>query len=270
MKGHPRKGKCNVATVIGFRLAYRKSSSCRILLTASVIVFWILAATVSSLAQAAIPSTYLAEVINSLQVSWPSNHTVNIVAHGHSVPAGYFRTPAVSSLEAYPNLLRIRLAEKYPHAVINVIVTAIGGENSAKGALRFDAEVLTHKPDVLLIDYALNDRGIGLDSAKAAWKAMIQKAQVSGAKIILFTPTPDQTTKLDDPSEPLNQHAEQIRKLAQEFHVGLVDSLAAFKAELARGTALSNLMSQVNHPNARGHRLVAEELNKWFTPTSQP
>jgi hypothetical protein len=35
--------------------------------------------------------------------------------------------------------------------------------------------------------------------------------------------------------------------------VGLVDSLAAFKVGLARGTPLAELMPQVNHPNARGH-----------------
>jgi lysophospholipase L1-like esterase len=94
--------------------------------------------------------------------------------------------------------------------------------------------------------------------------AMIRQAQTAGAKIILLTPTPDQSAKLDDPNDPLNLHAEQIRRLAAEFHTGLVDSLAAFKAEVARGTPLEDLMAQVNHPNAHGHKLVGEQLVKWF------
>ena len=216
-------------------------------------------------AQVASPTNYLAPVLSELEVKWPKNRVVNIVCHGHSVPAGYFKTPAVDSLHAYPNLLRVALAERYTNAVINVIVTAIGGENSAKGAARFDVDVLTHKPDLVLIDYALNDRRIGLEGAKTNWTQMIQKAQAAGVKVILFTPTPDQTAKLDEAGDPLNQHAEQIRMLAEEFHTGLVDSLAAFKAELSRGTALTNLMSQVNHPNARGHELVSVELLKWFS-----
>jgi len=217
-----------------------------------------------SSAQVASSEHYLAPVFSVLETKWPKNRAVNIVFHGHSVPSGYFKTPAVDSLHAYPNLLRVALAEKYTNAVINVIVTAIGGEASNKGAARFAADVLTHKPDVVFIDYALNDRGLGLACARTNWIAMIEAAQAAGAKVILLTPTPDQSAKLDDANDPLNQHAEQIRKLAAEFHVGFVDSLAAFKAELARGAALTNLMSQVNHPNAHGHEVVAKELIKWF------
>jgi len=218
----------------------------------------------ASSAQVASSEHYLAPVVSMLETQWPKNRAINIVCHGHSVPSGYFKTPTVDSLHAYPNLLRQALAEKYTNAVINVIVTAIGGEASDHGAARFAADVLTHKPDVVLIDYALNDRRIGLVCARTNWVAMIEKAQATGAKIILLTPTPDQSAKLDDAKDLLNQHAEQIRNLAAEFHVGLVDSLAAFKAELARGTTLTNLMSQVNHPNARGHEIVAAELVKLF------
>ena len=203
-------------------------------------------------------------IASQLETKWPKNRAVNIVCHGHSVPAGYFKTPAVDSLHAYPNLLRVALAERYTNAVINVIVTAIGGENSVKGAARFEADVLPHKPDVVLIDYALNDRRIGLEVARTNWISMIQKAQAAGAKVILLTPTPDQASKLDDANDSLNQHARQIRQLAAEHGVGLVDSLAVFEAAMARGAPLTELMSQGNHPNARGHELVAGELRKWF------
>ena len=59
--------------------------------------------------------------------------------------------------------------------VINVIVTAIGGENSESGAARFATDVLCHKPDVVTIDYALNDRDLGLVRAEQAWRQMIEQ-----------------------------------------------------------------------------------------------
>lgn len=211
---------------------------------------------------------YLKPVMSLMEIKWPKNRAVNVVCHGHSVPSGYFKTPVVDSLHAYPNLLRVALAKQYPHAVINVIVTAVGGEDSSKGAARFDADVLALKPDVVLIDYALNDRPIGLENARSHWETMIRKATAAGAKVILLTPTPDQSAKLDDSDDPLNQHAAQIRMLAGEFHIGLVDSLMAFKREIAGGTDLTSLMAQVNHPNARGHALVAAELIPWFAPLS--
>jgi acyl-CoA thioesterase I len=209
-------------------------------------------------------STYLKDTVALLQKQWPGNRTVNIVCHGHSVPAGYFVTPVVETFNAYPHLLHKGLADAFPHAVVNVIVTAIGGEQSESGAERFDRDVLSHRPDVVTIDYGLNDRGIGLERAKRAWAAMIEKAKKAGVKIILLTPTGDLSSKLDDPNDPLNQHAAQIRALAAEHHVGLVDSLALFKRYITHGGKLQEIMSQINHPNRKGHDLVAKSLLSWF------
>ena len=33
---------------------------------------------------------YLTNITFELQKKWPANRTINIVCHGHSVPAGYF------------------------------------------------------------------------------------------------------------------------------------------------------------------------------------
>jgi acyl-CoA thioesterase-1 len=207
---------------------------------------------------------YLSGIVALLQKEWPRNRTVNIACHGHSVPAGYFRTPVVDAMSAYPHLLRIGLARRFPCAVINVIVTAVGGENSESGAARFASEVLAHRPDVLTIDYGLNDRGIGLERARQAWSSMIGAALERGIKVILLTPTADVAASFDNPDDLLFLHAEQIRSLAQEHDVALVDSLAVTKRAIQSGVPLRDLMSQDNHPNRRGHELVAEELLKLF------
>lgn len=209
-------------------------------------------------------ATLLAEVSHQLRAHWPTNRTINIVCHGHSVPAGYFRTPVVDTFNAYPHLLHRGLKERFPHAVINVIVTAIGGEHSESGAKRFERDVLSLRPDVVTIDYALNDRRIGLERAAAAWTNMIASAKARGIAVILLTPTPDQNANLDDPDNPLNQHAEQVRQLAREHETLLVDSLREFREQLRAGAKLPDLMSQSNHPNSAGHALVAAELVKCF------
>jgi acyl-CoA thioesterase I len=210
------------------------------------------------------PATYLAPLSETMKVVWPKNHTVNIVCHGHSVPSGYFKTPLVDTFNAYPYLLHRGLKERFPYAVINVIVTGIGGEQSEAGAKRFANDVLNHRPDLITIDYALNDRSIGLKRAEAAWESMIAAAEAAHIPVILLTPTPDQAARLDDPQDPLNQHDEQIRRLAATHHLALVDSLAAFKTRIADGTRLSDLMSQRNHPNRAGHDLVASAMLAWF------
>lgn len=210
--------------------------------------------------------SYLAELADALRVHWPENRLANIVCHGHSVPAGYFATPFVDTFNAYPHLLHRLLKARYPYAVLNVIVTAIGGENSAAGAARFADEVLCHRPSVITIDYGLNDRGLGLAAAEAAWRQMIEAALARSCRVILCTPTPDRRESVpgDVAGDQLRPHAEQIRRLAAEYGVGLADALAAFERALAGGAQLINLMSWVNHPGRAGHALVADEIARWF------
>ncbi len=210
------------------------------------------------------PTNYLADLKLELQKEWPKNRTINIVFHGHSVPAGYFKTPIVNTAEAYPNLFLKNLKTVYPLAVVNVIVTAIGGENSIHGAARFKSDVLTLRPDLILIDYALNDRGAGLDKARIAWEKMIKQAKARGIKVFLLTPSPDQGVNYANPDNDLKKHTDQIRKLADEHQVGLVDSYKAFEFLYPDKEKLSQYMSQVNHPNKQGHELIVNELMKWF------
>jgi len=210
------------------------------------------------------PATYLSDLNAEMQKEWPKNRTINLVFHGHSVPAGYFKTPQVNTLAAYPNLILKKLKAMYPFAVVNVIVTAIGGENSVKGAERFERDVICHHPDLILIDYGLNDRGCGLEKAYIAWNQMIKQAKNHGIKVILLTPSPDQSVNYSDSSNELKKHADQIRKIAAENQVGLADSYKAFEFLYPDKEQLGKFMSQVNHPNQRGHELIANELMKWL------
>jgi len=210
------------------------------------------------------PSAYLNNLKADMQIEWPKNRTIHIVFHGHSVPAGYFKTPVVNTLNAYPNLVLKKLKAIYPFAVVNVIVTAIGGENSVKGAARFEQDVLTLRPDVIFIDYALNDRRVGLEKAYEAWNQMVKQAVNKGIKVILLTPSPDISVNYMDPENELKKHTEQIRKMSEENQVGLVDVYKAFEFLYPDKEKLGAYMAQVNHPNEPGHELIADEIMKWF------
>jgi acyl-CoA thioesterase I len=215
------------------------------------------------------PSTYLLPLVTEMAKQWPANRVINLVFHGHSVPAGYFATPYVNTLEAYPQQVLVGIKERFPFAVVNVIVTAIGGENSEEGARRFETDVLCHRPNLILIDYALNDRGIGLERAGAAWIKMINLAQNRDIPLILLTPTLDQLAiRTGDPSYSFNlaDHANQVQNLASERSLGLANCFAAFNAYIAGGGRghLYDLLSHVNHPNRFGHSLVAREILRYF------
>jgi lysophospholipase L1-like esterase len=207
---------------------------------------------------------YLEKIKAEMLVEWPKNRTINLVFHGHSVPAGYFKTPTVNTLASYPYLVLKDIKSAYPMTVVNVINTSIGGENSESGLKRFEADVLTHKPDVLFIDYALNDRGMGLERAKAAWEKMIRLALEKNIKVILLTPSPDQRVDIKDDLSILDQHANQIKELAKSFQIGLIDTYALYKNKVKSGSNLVDYMSQVNHPNEKGHQMITDEILGYF------
>lgn len=218
-------------------------------------------------AQQANPDTYLKPLILELQRSWPDNRTIHLVFHGHSVPSGYSATPIVNTLGAYPHLTLKIIKEKFPTAVVNVITTSIGGEQSEQGEKRMATDVLSMKPDLLFIDYALNDRNIGLKRTETAWRKMIEQALKYGCKLILLTPTPDLSEDILNDEAPLAGYALLIRSLAAEYKVGLVDSYIIFKKMKQNGSNLADYMAQNNHPNELGHQVVATEISKWFSST---
>ena len=208
---------------------------------------------------------FLSDICTEMDKKWPDNRTVNIVCHGHSVPSGYFATPYVDTFHAYPHLLHKKIKERFPYAVVNVIVTAIGGENSVSGARRFHDDVLTHKPDVVTIDYALNDRGAGLDASYAAHSVMVKAALENGAKVILLTPSWERSYFEDAKSfSMLADHRNQIISLAVKYGVGLTDSYKLFEDYVNNGGHLNDLLSHVNHPNGKGHELISQDLARWF------
>lgn len=223
----------------------------------------------NALTQTGKQQDYLGDIRQEMQKKWPHNKTINLVFHGHSVPSGYFNTPYVRTMLAYPQQVLEAVKEIYPYAVVNSITTAIGGENAEQGAKRFEQDVLCHNPDVLFIDYALNDRGIGLKRSRQAWGEMIKEAQRQGIKVILMTPTPDLTENMLDDNSPLEQYSKQIRDLSVKYGTGLVDSYAAFKQKKKDGRELNAFMSQSNHPNEKGHEVVKELILDYFFDKNQ-
>ena len=225
-------------------------------------LLFLLLAGCTSAVEPRVPAPVLAE----LNKTWPNNRTVNLVFHGHSVPSGYHETPEVKPFDSYPLMAMEKIQKAHPHSVINAIVTSIGGEDSVKGAARLEKDVLSMRPDVIFIDYALNDRRVAEADVEKAWRSMARAAKAKGVPVVFVTPTGADNVRYDAPDEPLEIRAAIIRKVAAEEGVLVADVFAAWKKELKRGVKQDSLLAQGNHPNRKGHEIAAKVIAELFRP----
>ncbi|BCX49700.1 hypothetical protein HAHE_36080 [Haloferula helveola] len=199
-----------------------------------------------------------------LRKEWPTNRTINIVFHGNQVPAGYQNPPAVDTFGSYPHLFRVALKDRYPHAVLNSIVTAANGETSDLGAARFAADVLSQDPDLIVLDYALTDVGISLAAMETAWRGMIDDAQAAAVPVIALTPHGTPTDDLTDGSTDLRQRIDLVRTIAASEGIPVADGSRLWLKAAAAG-ASSSLLTAAGLPNPDGHELLTESLVTTFT-----
>lgn len=68
------------------------------------------------------------------------------------------------------------LAEKYPKAKVLETNAAIGGTGSDLGVFRFRRDVLEHKPDLVFIEFAVNDGGFQPDLILRTMEGMVRQA----------------------------------------------------------------------------------------------
>jgi lysophospholipase L1-like esterase len=188
------------------------------------------------------------------------NAITTIVCYGHSVVAGAMAHNGIFTFDSYPHMFHQLLNKRFPTNVINVIASAIPGENSTQGQNRFKESAIDHHPELITIDYGLNDRFQEIAIVEKAWRSMIEQALDSDIKVILLTPTAD--IRANAPS--LDKVIALIPRLAEEYSIGLADSNAAFIRYCGNGGNMCDLMATGNHPNRKGHELVAQELMTWF------
>jgi len=66
------------------------------------------------------------------------------------------------------------LRQLYPKSKISPVNAAIGGTGSDLGAFRLDHDVLTHKPDLVFVEFAVNDAGAKPDRIRKAMEGIVR------------------------------------------------------------------------------------------------
>lgn len=203
--------------------------------------------------------------------------SITIVAFGDSVTFGAHMQPG----DTYPDQLQRLLCDRYGAETCRVINAGIGGNTSDAGLARLERDVLAHKPDIVLINFGLNDSvktgpdiyRVPLGTYRANLLEMVRLVREAGGVPILSTITP----AIDDlyfdrhPREfyeadgglgaLLRRYSETVAQVAREERVPVADwrrALSGDVRELIRTPENAGSRDGV-HPTPAGHRALAIE-----------
>ena len=215
--------------------------------------------------------------------------TLRIVALGDSTTATALDwAPPIK--EVYADCLPRSLAA---HGISASVVNAGIGDTTTRDALaRLDRDVRHHHPDLVVIQFGINDSWIDVDQGSTAprltreeyrknLRKIIGLLKSDGARVVLMTPNPmrwadpyyikafGEHPGLLDTHAPrgidrlLDLYAADVRAVAHQEQVTLVDVFAAFEGYgKVPGQSIDELLLAGDgiHPNQAGQHLVCKLL----------
>ena len=175
------------------------------------------------------------------------------------------------------------LATLYPRVPVHVINAGRSGDRACKGIDRLDRDVLSHKPDLVVVCYGLNDcrrDGGSVETYQNALRGIFTAVQAAGCELIFMTPNMMNTAISPHVTEPkfiriaedtmgrqndgiFDAHLAAARALCAEMAVPVCDCYKIWQSMYKSGVNITELLAnKINHPIREMHQLFAYELVK--------
>ena len=184
---------------------------------------------------------------------------VTIVAYGDSITAGF------AVRRGFPSFWKQMLEEKYPEAGLEMINSGISGDTTLDGLSRLDWAVLSYEPDLVTINFSINDcvLGLGLEEFEMNLVEMVRRIRAGpDSEILLLSSQPLESSPYD---QRVLDYYQTVERVAKEMNVGFVDVYGAWMKRVQAGMPLDSLiLPGLDHPNEAGYRIIAEELMSLF------
>jgi lysophospholipase L1-like esterase len=175
----------------------------------------------------------------------------------------------------YIDLIQSKINADGKQSQYELIGAGVGGNKVYDLYLRMEEDVLDKHPHVVVIYVGINDvwhktSGIGTDIEKYEkfYSAIIKKLQAKKIEVVVCTPTVIGEKKNNaNPQDPdLDAYSDVIRKLASQYHCGLIDLRIAFARYEKDNNPLDKesgiLTTDRVHLTDDGNKLVADEMMK--------
>jgi len=184
---------------------------------------------------------------------------VTIVTFGDSISAGF------AVRHGFPDFWKDMLEKKYPKAKIEIVNQGVCGDTSLNGLGRLEWSVMANKPDLVTINFGINDMYMGfrIGEFKSNIIEIVDRVlEECGCEVILLSSEPLVTPSFD---EMILSYYQVLKQTAEEMDVGFVDVYSAWMKCVEEGTSLESLiLPGLDHPNEAGYRIIAEEMMQLF------
>ncbi len=200
----------------------------------------------------AIPSTEGTARLAKVMEKAARGEDINIVTIGGSVTQGYgIDVPE----ERYANIVYSWWEEAFPQANVNFTNAGIGGTGSIFGVHRLERDVYAHDPDVLIVEFAVNDKNDESVGTDESFEALIRKVLLerpNTAIIALFMVA----RYCDSPYQ---------KPIAEAYGIPMISFREAFLPELDSGRfTWKSIMPDELHPNVQGHAITGGLITSYL------
>ena len=188
-----------------------------------------------------------------------SGADATIVCFGDSITAGY------AVRRGFPSFLLESLRQRFPDSKIEMINSGISGDTSQDGLSRLDWAVLSYEPDLVTINFGINDCVLGLSLEEFEMNLVVMVRRIRAgpdSEILLLSSQPLESPPYD---QRVLDYYQTVETVAKEMNVGFVDVYGAWMKRVQAGMPLDSLiLPGLDHPNEAGYRIIAEELMSLF------
>lgn len=171
---------------------------------------------------------------------------------GGSITEGYFATKPEYN---YASRVTQWWQRTFPNATVSLVNAGIGGTGSVIGVHRVQEQLLDQHPDVIVIEFAVNDTAPSEISPQETYENTVRRCWKSGAAIVLLF-----TLRQIGPGVQAEQEA-----IGRHYDLPMISVSDAIWPELQSGERRwEDYSDDTVHPNDNGHELVATLVNDYL------
>lgn len=180
---------------------------------------------------------------------------ITVAYIGGSITEGYHDNLTLAEDQKWAKMTNNWLSEQYPDATFNYVNAGLSGTPSILGNLRLERDVLASEPDIVFVEFAVND-GNAMDYHNA-YESMIRTLLTQDkdiAVVLLFTIV-----------ESGHTCQEYMMKIGENYGLPMISLPNSLWVEIQEGRMTwDDYSGDQSHPHVEGSKIILDFVINYF------